>query len=69
MMWGREAEWTVLLGVLSRAWPGRRSRLPLKALGASYGVMTRWLSTVATPGAEAAAARAALASLSECTWP
>jgi hypothetical protein len=35
----------------------------------SYGEMTRWLSTVATPGAEAAAARAALASLSECTWP
>jgi hypothetical protein len=34
-----------------------------------YGETRRWLSTVATPGAEAAATRAALASCSECTCP
>ena len=34
-----------------------------------YGETSRWLSTVATPGAAAAAALAAAASCSECTCP
>ena len=35
----------------------------------AYGETSRWLSTVATPGAAAAAALAAAASCSECTCP
>jgi hypothetical protein len=37
--------------------------------GGGQGETKRWLSTVATPGADAAAARAAAASCSECTCP
>jgi hypothetical protein len=36
---------------------------------ATYGETTRWLSTLATPVAAAAAAVATLASFSECTCP
>jgi hypothetical protein len=55
------------MGAESRPLP---ASLPASAAQiGGYGEIRRWLSTVATPGAEAAAARAALASFRECTCP
>ncbi len=59
----------------ANGWPGHWAREASAALRAvangvgAYGATTRWLSTVATPGPEAAAAAAASASFSEWTCP
>ena len=50
-------------------WPGTVSPNSSRTSPRGYGETSRWLSTVATPGAAAAAALAAAASCSECTCP
>ena len=50
-------------------WPGPASPNSSRTSPHGYGETSRWLSTVATPGAAAAAALAAAASCSECTCP
>jgi hypothetical protein len=50
-------------------WPGPASPNSSRTSPHGYGETSRWLFTVATPGAAAAAALAAAASCSECTCP
>jgi hypothetical protein len=51
-------------------WSTRALRRGLRpGVAIQPGRTSRWFSTVATPGAAAAAARAALACFSECTCP